>query len=129
MNNLRNIGLLLVVCVLIAFVSAVSTVDANNGIVTSAGSTGYQTVATQSLTIATATASIIGVVPPNCREITVVASGATMYYGDSAVTTTGLYPCITTGNSVTFTGISTRNPTIYFRALATATGKIGISAK
>lgn len=128
-NKLRNFGLLLVVCVLIAFISAVSTADANNGIVTSSGSTGYQAVATQSLTIATATATIIGVMPPNCRTITVVASGATMYYGDSAVTTTGLYPCITTGNSVTFTDISTRNPTIYFRALSTATAKIGISAR
>ena len=128
-NKLRNFGLLLVVCVLIAFVSAVSTVDANNGVVTSSGSTGYQAVTTQSLTIATATASIIGVMPPNCRTITAVASGATMYYGDSAVDTTGLYPCITDGNSVTFTDISTRNPTIYFRALATATGKLGLSAR
>lgn len=128
-NKLRNFGLLLVVCVLIAFISAVSTADANNGIVTSSGSTGYQAVATQSLTIATATATIIGVMPPNCREITVIASGANMCYGDASVTTTGLYPYIEDGKSHTFTDISTRNPTIYFRAIATATGKIGILAK
>jgi hypothetical protein len=103
--------------------------NAQGSIYTESGSKGYQAVATQSLTIATATASIIGTMPPACRQITVIASGATMYYGDSGVTTTGLYPCITDGNSVTFTDISTRNPSIYFRALATATGKIGIVAK
>ncbi len=103
--------------------------SAQDPIYTEAGSKGFQTVATQSLTIATAAASLIGVMPPNCREITVIASGANICYGDAAVTTTGLYPYIEDGKSHTFYDISTRNPSIYFRAIATATGKIGILAK
>jgi hypothetical protein len=104
-------------------------IGAQDSIYTQSGSKGFQAVATQSLTIATATASIIGTMPPSCREITVIASGANICYGDSAVTTTGLYPYIADGSSHTFEDISTRNPSIYFRAIATATGKIGILAK
>jgi len=103
--------------------------SAQGSIYTSSGSNGFQAVATQSLTIATATATLIGVMPPNCREITVIASGSNICYGDAAVTTTGLYPYIEDGKSHTFYDISTRNPSIYFRAIATATGKIGILAK
>lgn len=102
---------------------------AQSSIYTESGSKGFQTVATQSLTIATDTATLIGVMPPNCREITVIASGANICYGDAAVSTDGLYPVIADGKSQTFTDISTRNPSIYFRAIATATGKIGILAK
>lgn len=110
-------------------ISALPFLSAQSGIVTESGSTGFNSVATQNLTIATATPTIIGTMPPACRKITVTALNATMYYGDANVTTDGLYPCITSGNSVTFDDNSTRNPTIYFRALATATGKIGISAR
>lgn len=104
-------------------------IGAQGSIYTESGSKGFQTVATQSLSIATATASIIGTMPPACREITVIASGANICYGDAAVSNTGLYPYIEDGKSHTFTDISTRNPSIYFRAIATATGKIGILAK
>lgn len=102
---------------------------AQNAIVTDSGSKGFQAVATQSLTIATATPTLIGVMPPNCRELTVIASGANICYGDVNVTTDGLYPCIEDGKTQTFSNIATRNPSIYFRAIATATGKIGILAK
>jgi hypothetical protein len=125
-NKISLTVILLVFCVMVALMP---TADAQSSIVTEAGSTGFKPVTAQNLTIATATATIIGVMPPACRTITVIANGATMYYGDANVTTDGLYPSITTGNSVTFTDISTRNPTIYFRALATATAKIGIIAR
>lgn len=125
-NNFLALFVMAALCLIVTFLPYA---DAQSGIVTEAGSTGFKAVTTQNLTIATATAKIIGTMPPACRTITVTASGATMYYGDENVTTDGLYPSITTGNSVTFTDISTRQPTIYFRALATATGKIGIVAR
>jgi len=125
-NSFVALFAMLALCLVVTFLPYA---DAQSGIVTESGSTGFKAVTAQNLTIATATATIIGVMPPACRTITVIASGATMYYGDANVTTDGLYPSITTGNSVTFTDISTRNPTIYFRALATATAKIGIIAR
>jgi len=121
--------ILIAAVALCMIISVLPFVGAQEGIVTESGSTGFKPVTAQSLTIATATASIIGTMPPACRTITVVASGATMYYGDVNVTTTGLYPCITTGNSVTFEDNATRNPLIYFRAISTATAKIGIVAR
>lgn len=125
-NSFIALFAMLALCLIVTFLPYA---DAQSGIVTESGSTGFKSVATQNLTIATATATIIGTMPPACRKITVTALNATMYYGDANVTTDGLYPCITSGNSVTFDDNSTRNPTIYFRALATATGKIGISAR
>lgn len=106
--------------------------DAQSGIdaiYTEPGSTGFKTIATQSIVIATATPTIIGVMPYGCREITVVASGARMYYGDEHVDTTGLYPYIEDGDRHVFNDNSTRKPSIYFRALSTATAKIGIQAR
>lgn len=125
----NKIVLASILCLLCVASFLLPTADAQDSIVTVAGSTGFKPVTAQNLTIATATASLIGVMPPACRTITVIAKGATMYYGDENVTTDGLYPSIVDGASVTFTDISTRNPTIYFRALATATAKIGIVAR
>ena len=125
-NSFVALFAMLALCLIVTFLPYA---DAQSSIVTESGSTGFKAITAQNLTIATATATIIGTMPPACRTITVTALNATMYYGDENVTTDGLYPSITTGNSVTFTDISTRQPTIYFRALATATGKIGIAAR
>lgn len=125
MNKFVTLAAMLVICVLLS----VAPTTAQNPLVSRPGSHGFKPVATQSLTIATATPTIIGAMPAGCRDVFVVASGATMFYGDENVTTDGLYPSIKDGEMAHFENISIRNPTIYFRALATATGKIGITAK
>lgn len=119
---------LFAVVALCLVITVLPFLGAQDGIVTESGSTGFKPVTAQSLTIATATATLIGTMPPACRTIEVVASGATFFYGDVNVTTTGLYPHIHDGESVKFENNSTRNPTTYFRALSTATAKIGIVA-
>jgi len=129
MKNLKIQALMLAFCIC-SIVLATGFADSSIGaVVTRPGSSGFKAVTTQNLTIATSSASLIGTMPPNCRTITVVAKDATMYYGDANVAANGLYPCITSGNSVTFDDIDTRTPSIYFIALATATGKIGIVAR
>lgn len=125
---MKNVYATIIIAIICAGIAFIGSADAQSSIITTAGSHGFKPVAVPALTIATATPTIIGVMPPSCRSITVTASGATMFYGDENVCTTGLYPHIETGKSVTFTDISVRQPTIYFRALATATGKIGITA-
>lgn len=129
MKNLKIQALLLTLCICFVVMAALHADSQIGSVITRPGSSGFKAVTTQNLTIATNSASLIGTMPVNCRQITVTAKDATMYYGDANVAANGLYPSITSGNSVTFDDIDTRTPSIYFIALATATGKIGIVAR
>jgi len=129
MKSLKIQALMFAFCVCSIVIATGFADNSIGAVVTRPGSSGFKAVTTQNLTIATGSASLIGTMPPNCRTITVVAKDATMYYGDANVAANGLYPSIADGQSVTFDNIDTRTPSIYFIALATATGKIGIVAR
>lgn len=93
-------------------------------------STGYQTVATPTLTLVSSYPTIIGQMPLNCSQVEVIASGASINYGPSNITNSTLWPYIADGAQKTFDDLRIRNPKLYFVIRgATTTAKIGFVAK
>jgi len=93
---------------------------------------GYRAVATQSLSVSSASAVIVGTIPVGCHEVEVIAStSGDVNYGPSTVSSDTSWPYIAAGNQKTFSKLTTLNPKIYFRArgLVATTTAIGIVAK
>jgi hypothetical protein len=130
----KILGVVLALVLAVGLAAIVSTPAASQEVPTSAltSNTGYRAVATQTLTVTSATAVIIGTIPAGCHTVTVIASTAgDLNYGPSTVGTSTVWPYIASGGMKDFEGITSRNPPIYFRprgGVATTT-TVGIIAK
>lgn len=120
-RNRMNAVVLALVLILIAFAAPRAQ----------AQDTGWLPLATQSLSLVSSSATIIGTLPANCTIVTVIASGAQVNYGPSTVNSGTLWPYLTDGEIKTFPPTVLRNPKRYFciRGTATAAAKLGIIAE
>lgn len=131
--NLRNLTLSLVLFVALAslFSSVLPRLEAQA--VPSAdldATTGFRALATRTLSIASDAATIMGTLPVGVHTVEVIVLGGDVNYGDSTLTTDTSWPYIASGSIKTFTGITSRNPTIYFRPRgARATATVGLVAR
>lgn len=130
MKRLLFVGLMLLVAISIPLPGTAASgslesadVDAN---------TGYKAMATASITAASSAATIVGTIPAGCHQIEVQNStDGDVNYGPSNVSTSTIYPYIAKGASKVFSGLTTLNPSIYFRARGTVatSSALGIVAK
>lgn len=132
--NTKQILLVLLVAVASAWAIMAPSPATGQDIPSSAmeANIGYKAVATQSITVTSATAVIMGTLPVGTHEVEAIASTVgDVNYGPSTVGTSTTWPYIAAGSQKTFSGITTRNPTIYFRprgSVATTT-TVGFVAK
>lgn len=118
----RNLSLSVLILVLVAglagHVSAQSEIPDAFG-----GSSGFK--AMTDLSLASASATIMGTIPTGCYTVAAIASGARVNVGDSTVSTGTSELFIPDGDILIFKGLKTRNPTIYFRPQgATGTAQV-----
>ena len=130
MKHILFVGLLLLVAVSIPLPGTAASGSLESADL--AANNGYKAMATQSITVSSAAAVIVGTIPAGTHEIEVQNStDGDVNYGPSNVSTSTTFPYIAKGEKKSFPGLTSLNPSIYFRARGTVatSSAIGFVAK